>query len=132
MKHVEVVAAIIINNDKILCVQRSPSKFSYISMKYEFPGGKVEANESNENALKREIKEELHMEIDVRKHFHTVQHQYPDFSITMYSFICSCAHSTLKLEVHVDYKWLAVDELSALDWAAADIPIVEKLMESAL
>jgi 8-oxo-dGTP diphosphatase len=129
MKHVEVVAAIIINNDKILCVQRSPGKFSYISMKYEFPGGKVEPNESNEEALKREIKEELHMEIDVRNHFQTVQHQYPDFSITMYSFICSCAHPELKLEVHVDYKWLAVGELGALDWAAADIPIVEKLME---
>ncbi len=90
MKHIEVVAAIIINNDKILCVQRSPSKFSYISMKYEFPGGKVEVNESNEDALKREIKEELHIEIDVKNHFQTVQHQYPDFFITMYSFICSC------------------------------------------
>jgi 8-oxo-dGTP diphosphatase len=129
MKHIKVVAAIIINNDKILCVQRSPSKLSYISMKYEFPGGKVEANESNEDALKREIKEELHIEIDVKNHFQTVQHQYPDFFITMYSFICSCARPELKLEVHVDYKWLAVDELGALDWAAADIPIVEKLME---
>ncbi len=130
MKHIEVVAAIIINNDKILCVQRSPSKFSYISGKYEFPGGKVEANESNEDALKREIKEELHIEIDVKNHYQTVQHQYPDFFITMYSFICSCAHPDLKLEVHVDYKWLTVDELGSLDWAAADIPVVEKLMES--
>ncbi|MCX6053636.1 MAG: (deoxy)nucleoside triphosphate pyrophosphohydrolase [Chloroflexi bacterium] len=128
MKKIEVVAAIITYNNKILCVQRSAGKFDYISFKYEFPGGKVEANETNVEALKREIKEELHMNIDVRDEFLTIHHQYPDFFITMNSFFCTCSSPNLKLEVHVDYKWLMIDKLSSLDWAAADIPIVKKLM----
>ncbi len=129
MKQVEVVAAIIAHNSKILCVQRSASKFDYISFKFEFPGGKVEANESSEDALIREIREELHMQIDVKNKFLTVQHQYPDFFIALHSFLCTCSSPDLKLEVHVAHTWLTVDKLATLDWAAADIPIVEKLME---
>jgi len=128
MKHIEVVAAVIRHNGEILCVQRSPGKYSYISLKYEFPGGKVEPNESNEGALKREIIEELHMEVEVKNKFLTVYHEYPDFQITMHSYICTCPTRELKLEVHVDYKWLSVGEMISLDWAAADIPIVERLM----
>jgi 8-oxo-dGTP diphosphatase len=129
MKHVEVVAAIIINNQKFLCVQRSPSKYSYISLKYEFPGGKIEPNESEEAALRREIKEELHLEIQLKSKFLTIKHEYPDFHLTMHSYTCTCNDPTIKLEVHLDYKWLSAKELNSLDWAAADIPIVKKLME---
>ena len=129
MKQIEVVAAIIQFENKILCLQRSVGKYEYTSLKYEFPGGKVEINESNEHALTREIEEELHMKINVKDKFLTVQHQYPDFFIVMHSFICTCDNPYMKLEVHVDHKWLEVSELSALDWAAADIPIVQKLME---
>jgi 8-oxo-dGTP diphosphatase len=131
MKSIEVVAAIISYNKKILCVQRSAGKYDYISFKYEFPGGKIEANESAKEALQREIKEELHMEIDVKDNFLTVHHQYPDFFLTMDSFLCTCNDPIIKLEVHVDFKWLTPDELSTLNWAAADIPIVKKLMEQA-
>ena len=70
------------------------------------------------------------MEIEVENKFLTVQHSYPDFHLTMHSYICNCKTSELRLEVHVDYKWLAVEELDTLDWAAADIPITQKLMEN--
>lgn len=130
MKTIEVVAAVILDNDKILCVQRNASKFEYIAFKYEFPGGKVEQGESNEQALVREIAEELNLDIQVEKHFLTVDHGYPDFRIIMHSFICRGLTYDLKLNEHIDYKWLKKDELIKLDWAAADLPIVDKIIES--
>jgi len=128
MKHYKVVAAIIINDNKILCVQRGISKFDYISKKYEFPGGKVEVGESNAEALKREIAEELKININVKDEFLTVEYKYPDFSLTMVSFICEADDVLLTLTEHIDYKWLDSADLNRLDWAAADIPIVKKLM----
>jgi 8-oxo-dGTP diphosphatase len=128
MKHIQVVAAIIIFNKKILCTQRKSNKYDYISLKYEFPGGKIEANETKECALQREIKEELNMDITIEDYFLEVHHNYPDFDIIMHSFICSCVDSTVTLLEHIDYKWLLKDDLLDLDWAAADIPIVEKIM----
>jgi 8-oxo-dGTP diphosphatase len=128
MKHVEVVAAIIIYENKILCVQRGINKLDYISKKYEFPGGKMEVGETKEQTIKREILEELNLEIIVEKEFLTVQHQYPDFLLTMHSFICACNNQNLTLTEHIDYKWLNKENLINLDWAAADIPIVNKLI----
>ncbi len=130
MKQIQVVAAVIINNNKILCVQRDENKLPYISKKYEFPGGKIEVGESKEEAIQREIKEELKMDIDIDKQYLTVSHQYPDFHITMYSFICSCKDTALTLTEHIDFKWLNRNELADLDWAAADIPIVNKLVSN--
>ncbi len=132
MKKIEVVAAIIVHTDKILCVQRNESKYEYVSFKYEFPGGKIEPDETAENALIREIKEELHMDIHIQNLFLTVEHTYPDFHITMHSYICDTEKTDLQLEVHVDYKWLTIAELDMLDWAAADIPIVDKLIKVGL
>jgi len=127
MKHIEVVAAIIIHEGKILCVQRGPAKYDYISHKWEFPGGKVETGETKMGALVREIKEELLMDVTVEVFFTTVQHTYPDFQLTMHSYLCSCESNELTLTEHSDYKWLSKNELKELDWAAADLPIVEKL-----
>ena len=106
MKQIQVVAAVIINNNKILCVQRNENKLPYISKKYEFPGGKIEIGETKEETIKREIKEELKMEINIEREFLTVTHQYPDFHLTMYSFLCSCKDSSLTLTEHIDFKWL--------------------------
>ena len=131
MKSIEVVAAIIVFNNKILCVQRGENKYEYISKKYEFPGGKMELGELKNQAIKREILEELNMQIEVEEEYLTVTHHYPDFIIVMHSFICACASPILTLTEHIDYKWLSANELSTLDWAAADIPIVEKLMKHA-
>jgi 8-oxo-dGTP diphosphatase len=127
-KEVEVVAAIIIKDNKILCVQRDKSKYDYISYKYEFPGGKVEKNETFEEAIIREIKEELDQEIIIREKYITIKHEYPDFKIIMHSFLCDIDEDTLKLKEHIDLKWLEVGELKKLDWAEADIPIVERLI----
>jgi 8-oxo-dGTP diphosphatase len=128
MKKINVVAAIIKHNNKILCVQRGDNKYNYISKKFEFPGGKIEDGETLEETIIREVREELVMNIKTEKQFLTVKHQYPDFLITMYSFICSCEDPTVHLTEHIDYKWLTLSELEVLDWAAADIPIVDKLV----
>lgn len=128
MKIIEVVAAIITKNDKILCVQRNTNKHEYISLKYEFPGGKMEVGETKENALKREIKEELKMNIDIKSEFLTVNHEYPDFKLIMHSFLCTTEDKNFTLTEHVAFKWLTKEKLSELDWAAADLPIVKKLM----
>ena len=111
-------------------MQRDESEFEYISKKYELPGGKIEEGESKIEALEREIKEELGMVILVKKEFLTVRHQYPDFELTMHSFICSAKDTSLKLVDHIDFKWLSKYDLDCLDWAAADIPIVKKIIES--
>jgi 8-oxo-dGTP diphosphatase len=128
MKSIEVVAAIIYHKDKILCVQRGENKYPYISNKFEFPGGKLENGETKTEAIKREILEELNMDIDIQEEFLTVKHEYPDFKITMHSFKCICKSQELKLTEHISMEWLSINELRKLDWAAADIPIVNKLI----
>ena len=129
MKSIEVVAAIILHDNKILCVQRDSNKFDYISFKYEFPGGKMEIGETKEETIIREVYEELKMEIVVTEEFMTVVHHYPDFVLTMHSFICSCDDAKLTLTEHINFQWLKKEELINLDWAAADIPIMKKLTE---
>ncbi len=128
MKHYNVVAAIIIHDGEILCMQRGISKYDYISKKFEFPGGKIEENESEINALEREIKEELVVDISVENKFITVNHKYQDFLITMHCYICNVKNKAFTLTEHIDYKWLDKSELGTLDWAAADIPIIKKLI----
>lgn len=130
MKEIEVVAAIIYHEDKILCVQRGPNKYDYISKKYEFPGGKIENGESQKEALEREIMEELHMDISIEEKYVTVRHQYPDFILTMHSFLCTSETRDLTLTEHIAFKWLSKDAIQNLDWAGADVPIVEKLIAS--
>ena len=129
MKEIEVVAAIIFEGKHALCVQRAPSKYAYTSLKYEFPGGKVEPNETEKEALKREILEELSMDVIVGSKYLTVKHAYPDFSIVMHSYLCIVTNRDLILHEHVTAQWLEIADFKQLDWAEADLPIVEKLME---
>ena len=129
MGNIEVVAAIIIKDRKILATQRNKSKFNYISYKYEFPGGKIEDGEELEEAIIREIKEELGVKIEVKKFFMTVNYKYPDFILTMHSFICEIVEGKVELKEHIASKWLEKSELKNLDWANADLPIVEKLVK---
>jgi len=128
MKRIEVVAGIISFQNQILCVQRPKNKYPYISEKFEFPGGKIENGETKEEALKRELFEELNISINIKSLFLTVEHEYPDFELTMHSFICQVETKELLLREHIAEEWLTINELKKLDWAAADIPIVDKLV----
>lgn len=128
MKKIEVAAGIIYFDNRILCVQRPKNKYNYISEKFEFPGGKIEEGESKLEALRRELFEELNISIDIKSLFLTVIHKYPDFELTMHSFICEVGSKEITLNEHIDHKWLNIEELDKLDWAAADIPIVNKLV----
>lgn len=129
-KKVEVVAGVIIHENEVLCVQRAKSKLIYISEKFEFPGGKVEQGESREEALHRELKEELELEVDIDRFFLTVVHDYPDFEITMHSYLCEAKSRNIVLHEHIDATWRTFNKLNDLDWAAADVPIVEKLLSN--
>lgn len=129
MKSIEVVAAIIIKDEKILVVQKGKAKFDYVSYKWEFPGGKVESGESLEQAITREILEELKIKIVPQQLLVTVEHAYPDFYLTMHCFICNYKSGEIVLTEHVALKLLGINSLNTLDWAAADLPVVEALMK---
>ena len=130
MKTIEVVAGIIKCKNKILCVQRPKNNYNYISQKFEFPGGKIETGETKKQALSRELIEELHMTPKIKDLFLTVKHEYPDFKLIMHSFFCDSETQQLQLNEHIRKKWLTINELTQLDWAAADIPIVNKLIKN--
>ena len=131
MKKIEVVAGIICYKDEIFCVQRPENKLEYISKKYEFPGGKIEKGESKKEALKRELDEELSFKpTKIDSLFITVVHEYPDFELTMHCFKCYTDTKEIQLNEHISSEWLTLDRLNELDWAAADIPIVKKLIKN--
>ena len=127
MKHYHVVAACIRKDNKILSVQKGKNAYDYISEKWEFPGGKIEAGESEEEALNREIFEELSMSILVEKKLMTIDHSYPDFQLTMQVFLCSSKDEPI-LSEHTQYKWMEPSELGSLNWAAADVPVIDLLI----
>lgn len=127
MKKIEVVAAIIVKDGKVFSTQRG---YGDLKGGWEFPGGKVEPGENQEEALKREIKEELDGEIEVGAYFDKVEYDYPTFHLTMHCYICTLVGDTLRLLEHEDAKWLAKSELKSVDWLPADIGTVEKLSQS--
>jgi 8-oxo-dGTP diphosphatase len=131
VKSIEVVAAVIETGGETLCVQRGESQLEYISKKWEFPGGKLEAGETQQEALAREIREELHMDIAVGELITTVRHRYPDFELIMHAYRCTVAAESheVTLTEHLAHRWLPADSpaFRNLDWAAADVPIVEEL-----
>jgi len=127
MKHYKVVAAVIVDKGKYLCLQRGKTKFTYTTNKWEFPGGKVEVGETEPKALKREILEEMDYPIEVNEHLITVEYRYPDFSIALSAYICTPLNGSFILNEHQNYKWLEMQELDSLDWAAADIEIVNEI-----
>ncbi|ENU24219.1 hypothetical protein F993_01535 [Acinetobacter proteolyticus] len=131
MKKLSVVAAVIIHEGKYLCALKGEHKFPYLSHKYEFPGGKVESNETAEQALIREINEELNLAIDVKSYLLTAEHSYPDFQIELATYLCeSKTIDELVMHEHQDIKWCHIDALIQLDWAAADLPIVQYLLNN--
>lgn len=126
MKTIEVVAAIIKNNNKIFTTRRGYGEFENM---WEFPGGKIEAGETQEEALIREIKEELELDIEISEYLITVDYDYPNFHLTMHCFICNICGGKLNLNAHNDAKWITLDEIDNLKWVPADILVVKKLKE---
>ena len=126
-KHYEVVAALIEKDDLIFCSKRGPK--GECAYKWEFPGGKIEQGETKEEALKREIKEELDGEVIVEKYITTVNHEYDTFSITMHVYKCSLLDH-LVLKEHIDCKWVKKEELMNIDFAEADKKILVFLINS--
>ncbi|WP_300914840.1 (deoxy)nucleoside triphosphate pyrophosphohydrolase [Bacteroides acidifaciens] len=125
MKRMEVVAAIIVQSGKIFATQRGYGEFKDM---WEFPGGKVEAGESREDALRREILEELDTEIRVDSLLCTVDYDYPSFHLTMHCYMCSVVAGELVLKEHESARWLAPDELGLVDWLPADLEILPKIV----
>lgn len=126
MKTIRVVAAIIKHGDKIFATQRGYGEFEG---GWEFPGGKIEENESPEKALVREIKEELDTEIEVGELIDTVEFDYPNFHLSMDCFICTIKSGDLVLKEHKNAKWLTKDTLHTVDWLPADEGLVKKIKE---
>jgi 8-oxo-dGTP diphosphatase len=112
------------HENKIFATQRGYGEFKD---GWEFPGGKVEANESREAALKREIKEELAVDIRVNEYLTTVEYDYPNFHLTMHCYICEIDGGEITLLEHKAAKWLEKRELDSVDWLKADMDVVEKL-----
>ena len=123
-KHIEVVAAIIVRDGRIFATQRGYGEWKDW---WEFPGGKIEPGESPEDALKREIREELATEIEVDELLTTVEYDYPKFHLTMHCYLCTIISGDLTLLEHEDARWLALDELDCVKWLPADKDVIEKL-----
>jgi len=123
---IDVVAAVIKKNNLYFIAQRNRNK--HFAFCWEFPGGKVDNQETFENALKREIKEELNIDIIIKNKFKTIIHNYPDFSIKLHSYICSTDNFHGKLYEHSEYKLLKIDELKSVNWLEADIPLIDDLI----
>jgi 8-oxo-dGTP diphosphatase len=128
-KNIEVVAAVIVYEKKILAFQRGLAKYDYVSYKFEFPGGKVEGNESFTEALKRELAEELGLDARVGEFITTVEHDYLDFSIKMHCYIVAIDFFNAELRDHVAYAHVSLSEADNLDWIEADRPVLKLLKD---
>lgn len=126
MKTIEVVAAIIKQEDKIFTTRRSTGEFKDM---WEFPGGKMELGETRGEALRREIKEELELNIDISSYLTTIDYDYPNFHLKMHCFICTICDGVLCLNAHNDIRWVTLEKLDELKWVPADILVIEKLKE---
>lgn len=129
MKTIRVVAAIIHKDGKIFATQRGYGAYKDY---WEFPGGKIEAGETPEQALIREIKEELATTIQIERFLTTVEYDYPEFHLSMDCFICSILHGQLELCEHKSASWLSMDHLHDVNWLPADVLIVDRIQRNNL
>lgn len=125
-KELEVVGAIFIENNKLFAVKRGEAKNPAVAYKYEFAGGKIEKGESGKEAIVREIKEELSLNIEVLEEFHSVRYEYEPYFVTLHTYLCKML-SDFTLKEHIEYKWIPIDKLDPTEWAPADDIILEKI-----
>ena len=126
MKTIEVVAAVIRDGNKVFATQRGYGDFKD---GWEFPGGKLEPNETPEEALVREIREELDTDISVGEYIDTIEYDYPTFHLKMYCYFCSIDDGNLTLKEHEAAKWVTTDTIDDIDWLPADLTIISKIKE---
>ena len=126
MKTIRVVAAIIIKNGEVFATQRGYGDFKG---GWEFPGGKIDAGETPEEALIREIKEELDTEVEVIELLDTVEYDYPNFHLSMDCFICNIKSGDLVLKEHEAAQWLTKEILDSVNWLPADLGLIDKIRE---
>lgn len=129
---IDVVAAFICNpQGEVLCMQRGAGKYAYTDYKYEFPGGKIEPNETPQQALERELIEEMDLKVQVGEQVAGIEHHYPDFDIRLRVFRCTPTQTLFKLKEHANSLWLPLERLDQLDWAAADLAVIAQLSKPA-
>ena len=127
MKHINVVCAVIVNKGRIFACQRGYGEWKDW---WEFPGGKIESGESPEEALQREIREELSIDISIDRHLTTVDYDYPDFHLTMHCYLCHLKDDFQPhLLEHEDARWLGKSELEEVKWLPADVEVIKALNE---
>lgn len=124
MKQIEVVAAVIRKDGRVFATQRGYGDWEGW---WEFPGGKIELGETPEEALRREIREELQADVSVDEFLCTVEYDYPKFHLTMHCYFCSLLSETFHLNEHEAAQWLKADELDNVRWLPADVMVVEEL-----
>ena len=124
MKTINVVAAVIMNEGKVFATQRGYGEFKD---GWEFPGGKVEAGESPEEALRREIREELEVEVNVGDLIDTIEYDYPAFHLSMKCYACTIAGGSPHLLEHEAARWLSADQLDSVAWLPADITLIPQI-----
>ncbi len=125
-KHVKVAAALLFNNGKIFATKRGESPYPYVAHKFEFPGGKIEEGERGEDAVKRELKEELDLDVEVGGLYACHTFEYPDFIITLSVYECEM-RSEFILKEHESYAWIVPADLKEEEWAPADADILGSL-----
>ena len=124
MKTINVVAAVIFKDGRVFATQRGYGEFKD---GWEFPGGKIEPGESPEDALRREIREELEVEVNVGELIDTIEYDYPAFHLSMKCYACTIADGHPHLLEHEAAKWLSSTQLSSVDWLPADITLIPKI-----
>lgn len=124
MKELKVVAAVIFQDGKVFATQRGYGPYKD---GWEFPGGKVEAGERPEDALRREIHEELETDIQVGELIDTIEYDYPDFHLSMKCYVCEILSGNLHLVEHEAARWLTTDQLDSVEWLPADITLIPKI-----
>ncbi|UFS71161.1 (deoxy)nucleoside triphosphate pyrophosphohydrolase [Geomonas sp. RF6] len=123
MRHIHVTCAIIERDGLVLAAQRSTEMS--LPLKWEFPGGKIDEGETTEECLRRELIEELGIEVVLKDTLEPVTYHYPTLAVTLYPFICAIKSGEVVLHEHAAVAWLSAGELETLDWAAADIPVLQ-------
>jgi 8-oxo-dGTP diphosphatase len=127
-KRLPVACGIIESDGRVLAARRGV--LQNLPLKWEFPGGKIEEHEGPEECLIREIKEEMDVIVSVVRPLPPVSHDYPDFSVTLYPYVCSIVSGAITLNVHREAVWVLPGELPSLDWAEASLPVIDAYLKS--